>query len=164
MPLPFLHLSSPSHPQQMSHPPLSLFDGRPNQDQAENNIFALQSKFLYREITNLETKVKQEDSMDNADNVMSSRVVLTAQGKEVEDDDLKAEKWKKQMSASDHKTLVFFLTSWEYFLSKTDIITSLAKNIHNLLEISLSPSVPPSLLRIIPTKYKVLSRSWRHVR
>ena len=81
----------------------SLFDGRPNHDRAENSIFAHQLKRLYREITNLETKVKQEDSMDDADDVMSSRVVL--KGKEVENDDLEKEKWKKQMS--DHKTLVF---------------------------------------------------------
>ena len=90
---------------------LSLFDGRPNQDRAENGIFALQLKRLYREITNLETKIKQEDSMDDSDDVMSSRVVL--KGKEVENDDLEKEKWKKQMS--DHKTLVFFLTSRDYF-------------------------------------------------
>ena len=83
----------------------SLFDGRPNQDRAENSIFAHQLKRLYREISNLEAKVKQEDSMDDTDDVMSSRVVL--KGKEVENDDLEKEKWKKQMS--DHKTLVFFV-------------------------------------------------------
>ena len=81
----------------------SLFDGRPNQDRAKNSIFALQLKKLYREITNLETKVKQEDSMDDTDDVMNSRVVL--KGKKVENDDLEKEKWKKQLS--DHKTLVF---------------------------------------------------------
>ena len=43
--------------------------------------------------------------MDDTDDVMSSRVVL--KGKEVENDDLEKEKWKKQMS--DHKTLVFFV-------------------------------------------------------
>jgi hypothetical protein len=37
---------------------------------------------LYQEITNLETKVKQEDSMNDNDDVMSSRVLL--KGKEVE--------------------------------------------------------------------------------
>ena len=42
-----------------------------------------------------------------------------------------------------------------------DIITSLAENIHNLLEISLSPSVPPSL-RIIPTKYNIIVRLWTY--
>ena len=45
--------------------------------------------------------------MDNTDDVMSSRVVL--KGKEVKNDDLKREKWKKQMS--NHKMLVFFVTS-----------------------------------------------------
>jgi protein SMG6 len=92
----------------------SLFDGRPNQDRAENSIFAHQLKRLYREISNLEAKIKQEDSMDDTDDVMSSRVVL--KGKEVENDDLEKEKWKKQMS--DHKTLVFSCISFEYFLSK----------------------------------------------
>jgi hypothetical protein len=80
-------------------------------------------------------------------------------GKEVESDDLEKEKWKKQMS--DHKTLVFFSLLLLVFLSKTDIITSLAENIHNLLEISLSPSVPPSL-RIIPTKYNIIVRLWTY--
>ena len=42
-----------------------------------------------------------------------------------------------------------------------DIITSLAENIHNLLEISLSPSVPPSL-RIIPMKYNIIVRLWTY--
>jgi protein SMG6 len=37
----------------------------------------------------------------------------------------------------------------------------LAENIHNLLEISLSPSVPPSL-RIIPTKYNIIVRLWTY--
>lgn len=65
-------------------------------------------KRLYRKISNLETKVKQEDSIDDTDDVMSSRVVL--KGKEVESDELEKEKWKKQMS--NHKTLVLFVTSW----------------------------------------------------
>ena len=94
--------------------------------------------------------------MDDTDDVMSSRVVL--KGKEVENDDLEKEKWKKQLS--DHKTLVFIVIT-SYFLSKTDIIISLAENIHNLLEISLSPSVPPSL-RIIPTKYNIIVRLWTY--
>jgi protein SMG6 len=135
----------------------SLFDGRPNQeDRAENGIFAHQLKRLYREISNLETKVKQEDSMDDTDDVMSSRVVL--KGKEVENDDFEKEKWKKQMS--DHKTSVLFVVL-RIFLSKTDMISSLAENIHNLLEISLSPSVPPSL-RIIPVKYNIIVRLWTY--
>jgi protein SMG6 len=126
------------------------------EDRAENSIFAHQLKMLYREISNLETKVKQEVSMDDTDDVMTSRVVL--KGKEVENEDLEKEKWKKQLS--DHKTLVFNVIT-SYFLSKTDIITSLAENIHNLLEISLSPSVLPSL-RIIPTKYNIIVRLWTY--
>ena len=77
--------------------------------------------------------------MDDTNDVMTSRVVL--KGKEVENEDLEKEKWKKQLS--DHKMFVFIVIT--SYLSKTDIITSLAENIHNLLEISLSPSVPPSL-------------------
>jgi hypothetical protein len=42
-------------------------------------------------------------------------------GKEVEGDELEQEKWKKQMS--DHETLVLFVIYWEYFLSKTVIIS-----------------------------------------
>ena len=45
--------------------------------------------------SNLETKVKREDSMDDTDDVVSSRVVL--KDKEVENDDLEKEKGKKQM-------------------------------------------------------------------
>ena len=93
--------------------------------------------------------------MDDTDNVMTSRVVL--KGKEVENKDLEKEKWKKQLS--DHKMLVFIVIT--SYLSKTDIITSLAENIHNLLEISLSPSVPLSL-RIISTKYNIIVCLWTY--
>ena len=87
--------------------------------------------------------------MDDTDNVMTSRVVL--KGKEVENKDLEKEKWKKQLS--DHKMLVFIVIT--SYLSKTNIITSLAENIHNLLGIFLSPSVLLSL-RNIPTKLVML--------
>lgn len=78
----------------------ALFEGRPNQgaEDAGNNVFSIQLKKLYRAITNLETKIKQEYS-DDADEGMHSRVVL--KGKEVENDDLEKEKWKKQIY--DHK-------------------------------------------------------------
>jgi protein SMG6 len=51
--------------------------------------------------------------MDDADYVMSSRVVL--KGKEVKSEDLESEKekWKKQMG--DHKKLVFFLLHYVFF-------------------------------------------------
>lgn len=94
--------------------------------------------------------------MDDTDDIMSSRVVL--KGKEVENEDLEKEKWKKQIS--DHKMLVYL----RYFLgniSHSKHFTSLAENIHNLLEISLSPSVPASL-RNIPTKYNIIVRLWTY--
>jgi protein SMG6 len=57
--------------------------------------------------------------------------------------------------------LVFFVISCEYFLSTPVIITSLAETFRNLLETSLSASVPPSM-RIIPTKYNVIIRLWTY--
>lgn len=44
-------------------------------------------KRLCQGISNLEAKVRQEDSMDDTDAVMSSRVML--KGREVENDDLR---------------------------------------------------------------------------
>ena len=73
---------------------LSLFDWRPNQDRAENSIFTLQLK-KKKKNSNLETKVEREDSMDDTDDVVSSRVML--KDKEVENDDLEKEKGKKHM-------------------------------------------------------------------
>lgn len=49
--------------------------------------------------------------MDDTDNVISIRV-----GKEVESDEFKKEKWKKQIN--DHKMLVLFITSWHIFYLK----------------------------------------------
>ena len=54
---------------------------------------------LYRTISNLETKIKQEDSTDEADDGMNTRVML--KGKEVETEDLEKERWKKQIT--DHR-------------------------------------------------------------
>ncbi|KAJ7694140.1 hypothetical protein B0H17DRAFT_1057941 [Mycena rosella] len=114
----------------------ALFDRRshPGGEDRGTNVFAIQLKKLYRAITDLETKVKQEDS-DDADD--AGRVLLKP--KAPADDDLEKEKdkWKRQIE--DHKEL--------------------AEIIHNLLEISLAPSVPASL-RNIPTKYNIIIRLW----
>lgn len=93
--------------------------------------------------------------MDDADDLMSGRVVLKV--KEVENEDLEKEKWKKQIN--DHKMLVPSLLS----LGNISYLklTSLAENIQYLLEISLSPSVPASL-RNIPTKYNIIVRLWTY--
>ncbi|KAK7023722.1 PINc domain-containing protein [Favolaschia claudopus] len=115
----------------------ALFDRKSNPaDNGSTNVFALQLKKLYRAITDLETKVKQEDSDETED---AGRVLLKT--KDAQDDDAERdkerEKWKRQIE--DHKEL--------------------AEIIHNLLEISLAPSVPASL-RNIPTKYNIITRLW----
>ncbi|KAF9050675.1 hypothetical protein BDZ89DRAFT_1057118 [Hymenopellis radicata] len=99
----------------------ALFEGqRKSAEDPGNNVFAVQLKKLYRTITSLESKINQEDSDETDD---TSRVML--KGKEQEDEDAQIEKWKQRLE--DHKSLV--------------------ENIHNLLEISLAPSLLESLRR-----------------
>jgi protein SMG6 len=71
----------------------ALFDrqGKPNEGPG-TNIFAGQLKKLYRTISTLEEKVKQEDADD-----ASEEGIFMLNGKEVADDDLEREKWKKQI-------------------------------------------------------------------
>ncbi|KAJ7602470.1 hypothetical protein FB45DRAFT_1072964 [Roridomyces roridus] len=116
----------------------ALFDRKSNPQGSEsnNNVFAHQLKKLYRAITDLETKVKQEDSDDSAEDGGRTFVMTKATDDAVEVDK-EREKWKRQIE--DHKEL--------------------AEIIHNLLVISLSPSVPASL-RNIPTKYNIIIRLW----
>jgi len=86
----------------------ALFDGRPSQgpgtEDSGNSVFSVQLKKLCRNITNLEIKIKQEDSMNDVDDGMNTRVML--KGKEVENEGLEKEKWKKQIF--DHTESVFF--------------------------------------------------------
>jgi hypothetical protein len=134
----------------------ALFDRKSNPagDDRSTNVFAIQLKKLYRAITDLETKVKQEDSDEIED---AGRVLLKA--KDGQDDeaerDKEREKWKRQIQ--DHKEHVQFYSA---FSSTNKPRTHrLAEIIHNLLEISLAPSVPASL-RNIPTKYNIITRLW----
>ncbi|KAG5645823.1 hypothetical protein DXG03_005164 [Asterophora parasitica] len=121
-------------------------------DDGGNNVFSVQLKKLYRAITNLETKVKMEDSDDRDAEDGASTVGgrgeprVTLKGKQPEnaatsttEEDIEREKWKVQIA--NHKQL--------------------AEYIHNLLEISLAPSVPASL-RNIPTKYNIIVRLWTY--
>jgi hypothetical protein len=62
-------------------------------------VFALQLKRLYRRIAELEEKVKQEDTDGD---VEEGRIML--KGKEIEDEDLEKEKWKKLIA--NHKLCV----------------------------------------------------------
>ncbi|KAH6918955.1 hypothetical protein BKA70DRAFT_1458601 [Coprinopsis sp. MPI-PUGE-AT-0042] len=114
-----------------------IFDGRPKEDDSGNNIFGKQLKRLYRTITELEARVQQEDGNDEDEGMTGRGVVL--KGKEAANADADKEKWKKLIC--DHKEL--------------------AETIHNLLEISLSPSVPASL-RTIPVKYNIIVRLWTY--
>ncbi|KAF7295122.1 PINc domain-containing protein [Mycena indigotica] len=116
----------------------ALFDRKsnPNGDDRGTNVFAAQLKKLYRAITDLETKIKQQDTDEVED---SGRVLLKTRDGESDqvERDKEREKWKRQIE--DHKEL--------------------AELIHNLLAISLAPSVPASL-RNIPTKYNIIIRLW----
>ncbi|KAH6867819.1 hypothetical protein BKA70DRAFT_1492558 [Coprinopsis sp. MPI-PUGE-AT-0042] len=114
-----------------------IFDGRPKEDESGNNIFGKQLKRLYRTITELEARVQQEDGNDEDEGMTGRGVVL--KGKEAANADADKEKWKKLIC--DHKEL--------------------AETIHNLLEISLSPSVPASP-RTIPVKYNIVVRLWTY--
>ncbi|KAH6907115.1 hypothetical protein BKA70DRAFT_1372313 [Coprinopsis sp. MPI-PUGE-AT-0042] len=114
-----------------------IFDGRPKEDDSGNNIFGKQSKRLYRTITEPEARVQQEDGNDEDEGMTGRGVVL--KGKEAANADTDKEKWKKLIC--DHKEL--------------------AETVHNLLEISLSPSVPASL-RTIPDKYNIIVRLWTY--
>ncbi|KZP20887.1 hypothetical protein FIBSPDRAFT_861344 [Athelia psychrophila] len=114
----------------------ALFDRKPSEEPG-NNAFAVQLKKLYRGISSLETRILTEDAEDAG--VDEGRVLLKTREKEVVDEDAEKQKWRKRID--DHKRL--------------------AEMMHNLLEISLAPSVPASL-RNIPTKYNIIIRLWSH--
>ncbi|KZP28577.1 hypothetical protein FIBSPDRAFT_947410 [Athelia psychrophila] len=114
----------------------ALFDRKPSEEPG-NNVFAVQLKKLYRGISSLETRILTEDAEDAG--VDEGRVLLKTREKEVVDEDAEKQKWRKRID--DHKRL--------------------AEMMHNLLEISLAPSVPASL-RNIPTKYNIIIRLWSH--
>ncbi|KAG6821141.1 hypothetical protein H0H93_005361 [Arthromyces matolae] len=113
-----------------------------------SNVIAIQLKKLYRAITNLEAKVKAEDSEDRDPEdtqTFRNEPRVTLKGKQPEsttptsNEGLEREKWNVQIE--NHKQL--------------------AEYIHNLLQISLAPSAPSSL-RNIPTKYNIIVRLWTY--
>ncbi|TFK55267.1 hypothetical protein OE88DRAFT_1654050 [Heliocybe sulcata] len=130
----------------------ALFDqGKPSQESSgsSNNAFAQQLKKLYRAISALEDRITKEDGDGaNGEDVVSrdgprrNGVMLkarNAQEAKEKEDEAEQEKWRKMVQ--DHKAL--------------------AEMMHNLLEISLAPSVPASL-RNIPQKYNIIIRLWTH--
>lgn len=131
----------------------ALFDGKPREESG-NNAFALQLKKLYRSISALESKILAEDTDDTPDD---SRVLLHPRARDVSDEELEQQKWLKLIS--DHKRYVH--SSLPLLLPLLIPHSRLADMMHNLMEISLAPSVPASL-RVIPTKYNIIIRLWTH--
>ncbi|KAJ3788582.1 hypothetical protein GGU10DRAFT_384891 [Lentinula aff. detonsa] len=118
----------------------AIFDqSRPNarSEDSATHVFSDQLKRLYRNITSLESKIRDEDVDIEDDNRFTNRILRKGKGQIQEDEEAERQKWTKRIE--DHKRLV------EY--------------IHNMLEISLSPSVPSSL-RDIPRKYNIIMRLW----
>jgi protein SMG6 len=90
----------------------ALFErqGKPNEESG-NNIFAVQLKRLYRTITTLEDKIKQEDVDEG---VEESRIML--KGKEVASDEFEKEKWKKHIENHKRCASSFYASPIRLFL------------------------------------------------
>ncbi|KAL1742791.1 hypothetical protein HDZ31DRAFT_42469 [Schizophyllum fasciatum] len=113
----------------------ALFDGKSgHREDSGNNQFGAQLKRLYRNITDLEAKVKQDELEDATES--NSRIRL--KGKDASSsDDAEHEKWRRQIT--DHKRLI--------------------DRMHDMLQLTLNPNVPASL-RNIPKKYNLIARLW----
>ncbi|KAL1728623.1 hypothetical protein EV714DRAFT_285553 [Schizophyllum commune] len=113
----------------------ALFDGKSgHRDDSSNNQFGAQLKRLYRNITDLEAKVKQDEMEDATES--NSRIRL--KGKDAaSSEDAEHEKWRRQIA--DHKRLI--------------------DRMHDMLQLTLNPNVPASL-RNIPKKYNLIARLW----
>ncbi|KAI0928296.1 hypothetical protein AcW2_004349 [Taiwanofungus camphoratus] len=141
-----------------SSAPSALFDtnGRRSEDSSSStNAFSMQLKKLYRAISALEAKILGTDKDAERDEegerseqrvgvLVKGRpgaVGASVAGKEVKggEEEVEKEKWRKLMA--DHKEL--------------------AEKMHNLLTLTLAPSVPASL-RNIPAKYNLIIRLWTH--
>lgn len=137
----------------------AIFDqSRPNKNSEDGstNVFANQLKKLYRNITNLENRIKDEDLEPEEDSRYNGRILRKGKELTEEDEEAEREKWKKRID--DHKRCVFSFFPFVVVLGLYHLCR-LVEYIHNMLEISLSPSVPASL-RNIPTKYNIIMRLW----
>lgn len=106
----------------------ALFEGQKKSDDGGGNVFAAQLKKLYRNITSLETKIKQDDGDDGDD---TGRVIL--KGKEQEDEEAQIEKWKKRLE--DHKRY----SSLSPYESATDRSTVWSRTFTTSLRFPLLP-------------------------
>ncbi|KAJ3717157.1 hypothetical protein C8R42DRAFT_744289 [Lentinula raphanica] len=123
-----------------SSAPSTIFDQSRHNAQSEDsatNVFSNQLKRLYRNITSLESKIRDEDVELEDDGRFSNRILRNGKEQSQEEGAAEMQKWSKRIE--DHKRL--------------------ADYIHNMLEISRSPSVPASLHNI-PMKYNIIMRLW----
>ncbi|KAH9951368.1 hypothetical protein B0H21DRAFT_718709 [Amylocystis lapponica] len=124
----------------------ALFDtnGRRSEDSANGtNAFSMQLKNYINKILN-EDKDKERDDDGDRDGqkpgvLVMGRGAAGLVAKDAKSGDDEAEKWKRLIT--DHKDL--------------------AEKMHNLLTLTLAPSVPASL-RNIPSKYNLIIRLWTH--
>ncbi|KAJ3767486.1 hypothetical protein FB446DRAFT_327400 [Lentinula raphanica] len=123
-----------------SSAPSTIFDQSRHNARSEDsatNVFSNQLKRLYRNITSLESKIRDEDVELEDDGRFSNRILRNGKEQTQEEGAAEMQKWSKRIE--DHKRL--------------------ADYIHNMLEISRSPSVPASLHNI-PMKYNIIMRLW----
>jgi protein SMG6 len=109
-------------------------------------------KKLYRALSNLETKIKQEESFvrSSMEDGMNGAVMLGGKEKDLvikgkttaDPGEVERERWKRIIN--NHKEYVSTISSL-FFGEFTPLSNRIAEIGHNLLEISLSPSVPASL-------------------
>ncbi|KAL0572625.1 hypothetical protein V5O48_009328 [Marasmius crinis-equi] len=117
----------------------ALFDRSDRTQDSGTNVFALQLKKLYREITSMEMKIQKEETDEEQDGRDRSRVLLRGGNAQPEEDEGEKEREKWTRRRKEHEKL--------------------SETIRHLLEVSLAPSVPASL-RNIPTKYNIMVRLW----
>jgi len=157
----------------------ALFEGHGGQgqgngtDDSRNSVFSIQLKKLYKALSNLETKIKQEESFvgsstEDVDGIngfggKEKSLIIKGKGKEttvpyVEPGEAERERWKKNIN--DHKECIcmVFFSIYRGFTPLSDRLTEIS---HNLLEISLLPSVPASLCNIL-TKYNIIVCLWTY--
>ncbi|KAI0029640.1 hypothetical protein K488DRAFT_35566, partial [Vararia minispora EC-137] len=114
-----------------SSDPSSIFDSN-RAEPKPSNVFTVQLKKLYRDITSLETKIMRDELDESGE---EGRVLLRGAPTE----DAESARWQKTIQ--DHKTF--------------------AEMMRQLLGISTAPSVPTSL-RNIPEKYNIIVRLWTY--
>jgi hypothetical protein len=135
----------------------AIFDGRGGQgkptpsEEAGNNVFAVQLKKLYRAITTLENKIKQEDEEVEGEFTPAPSSKILVKGKEgttvqtisepLNEDEAEKEMWKKRIA--DHKRSVFPIMLNLRNLIKLSLLAVLWKSCTIFLKSHSHPPSPP---------------------